>query len=208
MGQTCKISCLTAYQPGGRAGAAPQQPSPISSTLGKAQLAHCSSSSISSSRRQPAASALSSSCIQCTPTMEWTIHHHPCSPHSSRKPDNNQNCYTATKKRASTAATFSMRDTVEQETKSVAIAMQWHTHQQRYPSIARRNPTSRWRRQCTRNAWQVCDAALQGPTNATADVPILPNRSEQSDMSLVSEERPLPYVQTVWILPLSCEICL
>ena len=121
---------------------------------------------------------------------------------------NNQNCYTAPSKRASTAATFSTRDTVEQETKSVAIPMQWHTHQQLDPSITRRNPTSRWRRQCTKNAWQVCDATLQGPTNTTADVPILPNRSEQSDMSLVSEERPLPYVRTVRILPLSYEICL
>ena len=46
--------------PGGRAGAAPQQPGPINSTLGKAQLAHCSSSSITSSRGQPAAAARSS----------------------------------------------------------------------------------------------------------------------------------------------------
>ena len=143
-----------------------------------------------------------------TPTTNWAIHHHPCCPRSSRKLGNNQNCYTAPSKRASTAAIFSTRDTVEQETKSVAIPMQWHTHQQRDPSITRRNSTSRWRGQCTKNAWQVCDATLQGPTNTTADVPILPNRSEQSDMSLVSEERPFPYVRTVRILPVSYEICL
>ena len=40
-----------------------------------------------------------------------------------------------------------------------------------------------------------CDAAFQGPPEATTNVHALPNRSEQSAMSFMPEECPLPYVQ-------------
>ena len=159
------------------------------------------------SQQQQLAAALSSSCRQCTPTTDWTIHHHPCCPRSSRELENDQSCYIVPTTPASTAATFSTRDMGELEAKSVAIPMQRHTHQQCDHSIARRNPTSWWCRGFTRhNPDRGCDAALQGPPEATTNVHALPNRSEQSAMSFMPEECPLPYVQPMWILSLPFEI--